>query len=59
MNSLDEKYKEVLLLYWFGDFKFSEIALICNEKEATIRKRFERAMKQIDSILKPYFPVEK
>jgi RNA polymerase sigma-70 factor (ECF subfamily) len=54
INNLDDIYRDVLLLYWFGGLKFCEIAAICNENEAALRKRFERAMKKIDVILKPY-----
>jgi RNA polymerase sigma-70 factor (ECF subfamily) len=55
VNAMDEKYREVILLRWFGELKFSEIAAIAGESEATVRKRFERAMKQIDGVIKPYF----
>jgi len=54
VNSLDDIYREVMLYYWFGEMKFKDIAIICNENEWTIRKRYERAMKQMDKILKPY-----
>lgn len=54
VNCLDEKYKDVIMLYWFGELKFPEIAEICGESESTVRKRFERAMKKMDNILKPY-----
>jgi RNA polymerase sigma-70 factor (ECF subfamily) len=55
INNLDEIYKEVVLMYWFGDVGFPDIAQICGISEAAARKRFERAVKQIDKLLKPYF----
>lgn len=54
IHSLKDIYKDTLLLYWFGNFKINEIASICNENEATVRKRFSRAMEQLNRILKPY-----
>lgn len=54
VNSLGDIYKETFLLYWFGDLKFSEIAQVLNESEAAIRKRYERAMHQMNNLLKPY-----
>ncbi len=54
INNLDEIYKDVILLYWFGDMKLVEIAKLCNESAPTIRKRFERAMKKISEFLQPY-----
>ncbi len=54
IHSMKDIYKETLLLYWFGDLKHSEIARVCGESEATVRKRFERAMEQLTKIIKPY-----
>ena len=54
VNSLDEKYKETVLLYWFGELNYRQIAEICDETEDCIRRRFERATKKLHSILVPY-----
>ncbi len=55
IHSLKDIYKDTLLLYWFGGFKIHEIASICGENDVTVRKRFSRAMEQLNKILKPYF----
>lgn len=47
VHNLDEIYKETVLLYWFGEMTFSEIAKLLGESEACIRRRFERASKQL------------
>jgi RNA polymerase sigma factor (sigma-70 family) len=54
VNNLDDKFKETILLYWFGEMSFKEIAAICEETEDCIRRRFERATKQLFKMLEPY-----
>jgi RNA polymerase sigma-70 factor, ECF subfamily len=54
VNSLDEIYKETVLLYWFGEMSFKEIAEVCGEKEDCIRRRYDRAAKKLHVIMEPY-----
>lgn len=42
MNSLDEKYRTVLLLYYGEGFKISEIALLLDMEESTVKSRLSR-----------------
>jgi RNA polymerase sigma factor (sigma-70 family) len=55
INYLDEKYKDALALYWFGNLSYEEIAAICGETVACIRTRLERAFQKLAVIMKPYF----
>ena len=44
---LSPKYKEVILLYYYQQFKISEIAVILKTKEATVAVRLNRARKKL------------
>ncbi len=55
VDSLEEIYRETLVLYWFGGFKYSEIAEVLGETESCIRTRIERGFRQLASLLKSYF----
>ncbi len=54
VNYLDDKYKEPVVLYWFGNLTYKEIAKISNQTEACIRTRLNRAFNQLAKTLKPY-----
>ena len=43
LDSLDEKYRTVLLLYYGEGFRTAEIARILNVKEETVKTRLKRA----------------
>ena len=43
LDSLDEKYRTVLLLYYGEGFRTAEIASILNLKEETVKTRLKRA----------------
>lgn len=45
INSLEDEFREVILLYYFEDLKGEEIAKILNIKESTVRTRLYRAKK--------------
>ncbi|MGE5480594.1 MAG: RNA polymerase sigma factor [Chloroflexota bacterium] len=53
INYLDDIYKEPMLLYWFGQLDYKEIAAVCKENEACIRMRITRAYKKLADLLKP------
>ena len=42
MNSLDEKYRTILLLYYGEGFKISEIAQLLDMEENTVKTRLSR-----------------
>lgn len=52
INTMDEKYKEVLLMYWFEDMKIQQIAEKLNETTACIYKRFSRGYQLIIDLIK-------
>ena len=43
----DEKYREVLILYYVEGFKISEISALLNINENTVKTRLRRAREQI------------
>jgi len=49
---LPEKYKEVILLYYYQDLLTADIAKILNIKEASVRTRLKRAREIIKDKLK-------
>ena len=48
MNSLDEKYRIVLLLYYGEGFKIKEIAQILEMDENTVKTRLSRGRKKFE-----------
>lgn len=50
--SLPEKYKDVIILYYYKDFNTSEISKILNIPEATVRTRMKRAREILKEKLK-------
>ncbi len=50
MNSLDEKYRVVLLLYYGEGFKIREIAQILEMDENTVKTRLSRGRKQFEHV---------
>lgn len=55
VNTLDDKYKEAVTLYWFGDCSYKEIGEILGITSDAARVRISRGFKQLSEILKPYF----
>lgn len=47
LQKVDEKYKEVLILYYVEGFKIADIAEILNLNENTVKTRLSRARDQI------------
>lgn len=47
LDQLEEKDRAVLILRYFEDRKLSEIALILEEKESTVKSRLYRALKKM------------
>lgn len=55
LNSLDESYKIVIVLYYVSGFNTREISEILKEKEGTIKSRLSRARQKLKEIyLKSY-----
>lgn len=50
MNSLDEKYRVILLLYYGEGFKIREIAQILDIEEGTVKTRLVRGRKQFEKV---------
>lgn len=55
LNYLDNEQRESLILHWVEGFSFEEVAWLCDESIWCIRKRCERAMEKILTILEPDF----
>ncbi|HET7657476.1 MAG TPA: sigma-70 family RNA polymerase sigma factor [Bacillales bacterium] len=49
--SLNSKYREVILLYYYRDFSISEISELLQLKESTVRTRMQRARTQLKAKL--------
>ena len=54
LNSLDERFRAVLLLSDVEDFKYDEIAAIMDIKVGTVRSRLHRARNMLKEKLKEY-----
>ncbi|MDU5110739.1 MAG: RNA polymerase sigma factor [Clostridium sp.] len=55
LNSIDESYKTVIVLYYVSGFNTREISEILKEKEGTIKSRLSRARQKLKEIyLKSY-----
>ena len=54
LNGLDEKYKEILLLRFFEDKSYEEIADILKIPAGTVAVRINRAKKQLQASLNNY-----
>lgn len=54
VESLENEYKEVALLHWFSNTSISEIASICEETDAVIRRKLAKAIQIIDEMIKKY-----
>lgn len=52
LNNIKKEYREVVLLHYFDNFSFSEVAEIVGETEGNIRVRAYRGIKQLKKILK-------
>ena len=50
MNSLDEKYRTILLLYYGEGFKISEIAQLLDMEENTVKTRLSRGRSKFKEI---------
>lgn len=51
IQTMDYKYREVITLYYFNEFKIQEIAGMMNEKEATIKTRLARGRSYLKELL--------
>ena len=47
LHNMKKRYSEVLLLYYVNEMTTDEIAKMLNVKDATVRKRLERAREQL------------
>ncbi len=54
-NCLDDIYKDVFIMHWFGGLKYKEIAEVLDISESSVKMRSNRAMNEIIKILKPYY----
>ena len=50
MNSLDEKYRAILLLYYGEGFKISEIAQLLDMEENTVKTRLSRGRSKFSEL---------
>ena len=52
LKGLSDKYKEIFMMRCMQDMLFAEIAMVVEEKPATVRKQYERARKMIKENMK-------
>lgn len=55
VESLQQPYRTVIVLFYYEDFPVSKIAQITNTNIATVRKQLSRARKMLKEILKEDF----
>ena len=51
IGMLKEKYRAVIILYYYDNMKIKEIANVLKISEASVKKRLERARHQIEDII--------
>ena len=51
MESLDEKHRSIVVLYYFNDFTTAEIARITGCFEGTVKSRLHAARKKLEKSL--------
>lgn len=49
--SLEQKYREVVLLYYYEDYSIAEIADLLSRKETTVQTQLMRARRQLKTLL--------
>ena len=54
LNSLDEKYRIVMELYYVEGFSIKEIAELLHIKDVNVRSRMRRGRKQLEQYLREY-----
>lgn len=54
VETLDDKYKDPFMMYWFGGLTHKEIAEITDDKRENVKVICYRAMKKVIKTLKPY-----
>lgn len=59
LNSLDEKYRIILVLYYSEGFKVREIAQILDMQENTVKTRLVRARRQFEQVYQLESSVER
>ena len=51
VNTLPEKYKTIIILYYYDDMKIKDISNVLNISEPAVKKRLERARNLIKEII--------
>ena len=51
VNALPEKYKTIIVLYYYDDMKIKDISTILKISESAVKKRLERARNRIKEII--------
>lgn len=54
VETLDDKYKDPFMMYWFGGLTHREIAEITDDNNENVKVICYRAMKKVINLLKPY-----
>lgn len=55
VNKLDEKYREVVMLYYYQGFKIPEVANILEISGDNVKQRLSRARKELKVYLEDYY----
>ena len=51
VNALPEKYKTIIILYYYDDMKIKDISIVLKISEPAVKKRLERARNLIKEII--------
>lgn len=51
IKSLNYKYREVIVLFYYEEFSINEIAELLNEPEGTVKSKLHRARKKLRNLL--------
>lgn len=55
VNKLDEKYREVVMLYYYQGFKIPDIADVLEISTDNVKQRLSRARKELKGYLEDYY----
>lgn len=57
IKNLPQKYKKVIVLYYFNSFTVKEISMILDIKESTIKKQLERGREKLKDMMEGVYEI--
>lgn len=57
IKNLPQKYKKVIVLYYFNSFTVKDISMILDIKESTIKKQLERGREKLKDMMEGVYEI--